>query len=178
MSAPISSTNGDGQTNGHSHDETATQNGNGVSQEQTNGANPQQNGQEHHHDHGIKRPAKIGTGLKDRPPGGFDPTPLPDAPQGYTIRFIFHGASNLAPGDFVTASSDPFLHATLKGTQPKRHKEDPDLTHRRRPSRNGRMNGLSPMSHQQASLSSAECTMKISPIMMIDWAMSQLKCPV
>ncbi|KAI1017390.1 hypothetical protein LB505_004838 [Fusarium chuoi] len=66
MSAPISSTNGDGQTNGHSHDETATQNGNGVSQEQTNGANPQQNGQEHHHDHGIKRPAKIGTGLKDR----------------------------------------------------------------------------------------------------------------
>ncbi|EWY96517.1 hypothetical protein FOYG_05192 [Fusarium oxysporum NRRL 32931] len=137
MTTPISSTNGDGQTNGHSHDETATQNGNGVSQEQTNGANPQQNGQEHHHDHAIKRPTKIGTGLKDRvhqitkgPPGGFDPTPLPDAPQGYTIRFIFHGASNLAPGDFVTASSDPFLHATLKGTQPKRHKEDPDLTHR------------------------------------------------
>lgn len=137
MAAPISNTHGDRQANGHDETATATSNGNGVSPNHANGAEKVQNGQENGHDHHLKRPTKIGTGLKDRvhqitkgPPGGFDPTPLPDAPQGYTIRFIFHGASNLAPGDFVTASSDPFLHATLKGTQPKRHKEDPDLVHR------------------------------------------------
>ncbi|KAF5657940.1 hypothetical protein FHETE_10133 [Fusarium heterosporum] len=140
MAAPISNTNGDRQANGHQETAAATSNGNGVSPEQTNGAHKEQNGHQDHHDHhGLKRPSKVGTGLKDRvhqitkgPPGGFDPTPLPDAPQGYTIRFIFHGASNLAPGDFTTASSDPFLHATLKGSQPKRHKEDPDLVHRTR----------------------------------------------
>ena len=64
---------------------------------------------------------------KKGPPGGFDNTPLPDAPQGYTLRFIFQYAINLPPADFRSASSDPFLTATLKGTNPKRHKEDPDL---------------------------------------------------
>lgn len=66
------------------------------------------------------------------PPGGYDKTPLPDAPQGYTVRFIFHSASNVPVADLHTASSDPFLVATLKGTQPKRHKEDPDLKYRTR----------------------------------------------
>ncbi|KAL6904114.1 hypothetical protein GGI43DRAFT_311102 [Trichoderma evansii] len=66
------------------------------------------------------------------PPGGFDKTPLPDAPQGYTVRFVFHSASNVPVADLHTASSDPFLVATLKGTQPKRHKEDPDLKYRTR----------------------------------------------
>ncbi|KAM3467165.1 hypothetical protein MY5147_008858 [Beauveria neobassiana] len=69
---------------------------------------------------------------KKRPRGGFDSTKLPDAPQGYTVRFTFHSASNLAPGDLKSASSDPFLHATLKVAGLKRHKEDPDLTHRTR----------------------------------------------
>ncbi len=72
------------------------------------------------------------TKSKRRPRGGFDSTKLPDAPQGYTVRFTFHSASNLAPGDLHTASSDPFLHATLKVAGLKRHKEDPDLTHRTR----------------------------------------------
>ncbi|KAI6777713.1 uncharacterized protein J7T54_007607 [Emericellopsis cladophorae] len=66
------------------------------------------------------------------PPGGFDDTPLPDAPQAYTVRFTFEYAKNLPPSDFRTASSDPFLTATLRGTQPKRHKEDPDLVYRTR----------------------------------------------
>lgn len=66
---------------------------------------------------------------KKGPPGGYDETPLPDAPQGYTIRFTFQRAVNLPPSDFNMAS-DPFLTATLKGTQPKRHKQDPDLVHR------------------------------------------------
>ncbi|KAH7150399.1 hypothetical protein B0J13DRAFT_288096 [Dactylonectria estremocensis] len=86
----------------------------------------------------TKAGSRVTSGLKDRlkikkgPPGGFDTTPLPDAPQGFTVRFIFHGASNLPAADISTASSDPFIHATLKGTQPKRHKEDPDLTFRTR----------------------------------------------
>ncbi|OAR01018.1 hypothetical protein LLEC1_07348, partial [Akanthomyces lecanii] len=74
------------------------------------------------------KPAKS----KRRPRGGFDPTKLPDAPQGYTVRFTFHSASNLAPGDISSAASDPYLHATLKVSGLKRHKEDPDLTHRTR----------------------------------------------
>lgn len=64
------------------------------------------------------------------PPGGFDTTPLPDAPQGYTVRFIIHSAANLPVADFHTGASDPYVIATLKGTNPKRHKEDPDLSHR------------------------------------------------
>lgn len=72
------------------------------------------------------------TKAKRRPRGGFDPTKLPDAPQGYTLRFTFHSAANLAPGDLSTAQSDPYLHATLKAPGLKRHKEDPDLTYRTR----------------------------------------------
>lgn len=79
------------------------------------------------------KPSELKERMKPKkPPGGFDDTPLPDAPQGYTVRFIFQSASNLPPADLATASSDPFLHATLKGSLPKRHKEDPDLTHRTR----------------------------------------------
>lgn len=88
---------------------------------------------------GVSKPPKSrSTDLKNRmkphkaPPGGFDQTPLPDAPPGYTVRFVFQSASNLPPSDLTTASSDPFLTATLRGTQPKRHKEDPDLVYRTR----------------------------------------------
>ncbi|KAG5998913.1 hypothetical protein E4U54_002101 [Claviceps lovelessii] len=65
-----------------------------------------------------------------KPPGGFDQTPLPDAPPGYTVRFGFLYAANLPPGDLTTVSSDPFLTATLKASNPKRHKEEPDLVYR------------------------------------------------
>ena len=67
-----------------------------------------------------------------KPPGGFDPTPLPDAPQGYTVKFTFHRAYNLPIGDLHLKSSDPFIHATLTASVPKRHKEDPSLTRRTR----------------------------------------------
>lgn len=72
-----------------------------------------------------------GETAKNSPSGGFDPTPLPDAPQGYTLRFTFQRAENLPPSDFDTGSSDPYVIATLKGNL-KRHKSDPDLTHRTR----------------------------------------------
>lgn len=67
-----------------------------------------------------------------KPPGGFDGTPLPDAPPGYTVKFTFHRASNLPAADLRSKSSDPFLHATITAAVPERHKEDPPLTHRTR----------------------------------------------
>ncbi|KAI2613491.1 uncharacterized protein GGS25DRAFT_467373 [Hypoxylon fragiforme] len=69
---------------------------------------------------------------KAKPPGGFDPTPFPDAPPGYTVKFTFHRAENLPAADFSTGSSDPFLTATLTTSLPKRHREDPDLVYRTR----------------------------------------------
>ncbi|KAH6623768.1 hypothetical protein F5144DRAFT_371372 [Chaetomium tenue] len=65
-----------------------------------------------------------------KPPGGFDATPLPDAPQGYTVKITFHRAYNLPVADLHLRSSDPFIHATLTAAVPKRHKEDPLLTRR------------------------------------------------
>ncbi|KAL8335220.1 hypothetical protein RB598_009425 [Gaeumannomyces tritici] len=70
-----------------------------------------------------------------KPAGGFDRTPLPDFPAGLTVRITFHGATNLPRGDFTTASSDPFVHATLTADVPRRHKEDPPLTFRTRTQR-------------------------------------------
>lgn len=67
-----------------------------------------------------------------KPAGGFDPTPIPDAPPGYTIKFTFHRAENLPMADISTGAADPFLTATLSTALPKRHKEDPDLVYRTR----------------------------------------------
>ncbi|KAI0970224.1 hypothetical protein F4678DRAFT_133247 [Xylaria arbuscula] len=69
---------------------------------------------------------------KAKPPGGFDATPIPDAPPGYTVKFTFHRAENLPTADYGTGSSDPFLTAQLSTSVPKRHKEDPDLVYRTR----------------------------------------------
>jgi hypothetical protein len=69
---------------------------------------------------------------KTNPAGGFDTTPLPDAPPGYTVRFTFHKASNLPVADVHTQAADPYIHATLTTDAPKRHKEDPLLTYRTR----------------------------------------------
>ncbi|KAF6838365.1 C2 domain-containing protein [Colletotrichum plurivorum] len=87
----------------------------------------------HHHSSDLKglyAEGKEKVKDKTKPSGGFDDTPLPDAPPGYTVRFIFHKASNLPAADLGTRSSDPYIHVTLRAAIPKRHKEDPDLTHR------------------------------------------------
>ncbi|KAK4162395.1 hypothetical protein QBC43DRAFT_321858 [Cladorrhinum sp. PSN259] len=67
---------------------------------------------------------------KSNPPGGFDETPLPDAPPGYTVKIRFIRAFDLPIADLHLNSSDPFVHATLTAAVPRRHKEDPPLTHR------------------------------------------------
>ncbi|KIW98545.1 uncharacterized protein Z519_00206 [Cladophialophora bantiana CBS 173.52] len=64
---------------------------------------------------------------KKGPAGGFDDTPLPKAPPGYTVKITFHKAENLPFSDFGTLSSDPYVLAVLRTDLPKRHKQDPDL---------------------------------------------------
>lgn len=109
--------------------EKAQANGNGIAKNEENQDGP------HHHGFDIKRKFtnkkdKIKTKTLSKPPGGYDPTPLPDAPPGYTVKFTFHRATNLPIADIGTRAADPFVHATLTTSLPKRHKEDPDLTHR------------------------------------------------
>lgn len=71
---------------------------------------------------------KDGHEKKDKQPaGGFDTTPIPSSPPGYTVRITFHRARNLPFADFYSLSSDPYLVANLKMDLPKRHKQDPDL---------------------------------------------------
>ncbi|KAL4811555.1 C2 domain protein [Aspergillus unguis] len=74
----------------------------------------------------------MGVSLKDssEPAGGFDSTPFPHAPPGYTLKFTFHRGVNLPCADFGTFSSDPYVHATLSVDAPQRHKQDPLPTFR------------------------------------------------
>ena len=65
---------------------------------------------------------------KKGPEGGFDDTPIPRAPPGYTVKFTLHRASNLPLADINTLSADPFIVAQLFTGLPTRHKEDPPLT--------------------------------------------------
>lgn len=62
-----------------------------------------------------------------QPPGGFDSTPIPHAPPGYTVKFTFHRATNLPMADVNSLSSDPFILAQLNTGLQSRHKEDPYL---------------------------------------------------
>ncbi|KUI57794.1 hypothetical protein VP1G_05075 [Cytospora mali] len=97
----------------------------------------QEDGHEHTHGgiHGMKHKASDKKEeLKDKahPPGGYDDTPLPDFPSGWTVRFVFHKATNLPAADISTQSCDPFIRATLTAPIPQRHKEDPVLVKRTR----------------------------------------------
>lgn len=62
------------------------------------------------------------------PAGGFDDTPIPFAPPGFTLKFTIHRATNLPLGDFSTLSSDPYVIALLSSDLPRRHKQDPGLS--------------------------------------------------
>ena len=67
---------------------------------------------------------------KNNPPGGYDSTPIPSARDGYTVKFTFQRAENLPLSDLNSRSSDPYIHATLTSSLPKRHEEDPDMVFR------------------------------------------------
>ncbi|KAF2456670.1 hypothetical protein BDY21DRAFT_415391 [Lineolata rhizophorae] len=62
-----------------------------------------------------------------QPAGGFDPTPVPYIPPGWTVKITFHRAINLPISDLNTLSSDPFIEAQIYTALPTRHKEDPPL---------------------------------------------------
>ncbi|RMY57235.1 hypothetical protein D0863_12707 [Hortaea werneckii] len=62
---------------------------------------------------------------KDEPAGGFDATPIPQRPAGYTVRITIHRAENLPMADYHSLSSDPYVMAQLNCETPMRHKEDP-----------------------------------------------------
>ncbi|RMD43869.1 hypothetical protein DV735_g1228, partial [Chaetothyriales sp. CBS 134920] len=75
-------------------------------------------------------PNRINTGSshKKGPAGGYDATPVPPAPPGYTLKITFHGAENLPTADLPTLSSDPYVSVVLKTGLAKRHPEDADLS--------------------------------------------------
>ncbi|KAK5017560.1 hypothetical protein LTR39_001478 [Cryomyces antarcticus] len=66
-------------------------------------------------------------GQEKKPPGGFDSTPLPKAPPGYTVKITFHKATNLPMADLNSLSSDPYVLAQVNTGLETRHKEDPAL---------------------------------------------------
>lgn len=64
------------------------------------------------------------------PAGGYDATPLPHRPAGYTVKFTIHKATHLPLADLASLSADPYCKLELKTGLPTRHKEDPPLTFR------------------------------------------------
>ncbi|KAL8874692.1 MAG: hypothetical protein Q9174_000032 [Haloplaca sp. 1 TL-2023] len=67
---------------------------------------------------------------KAGPAGGLDETPIPDAPPGYTVRFIFHRAESLPMADLNSFSSDPYVYVQLNTALQPRHKQDPYMRYR------------------------------------------------
>lgn len=65
-----------------------------------------------------------------KPAGGYDGTPLPKAPPGYTIKITFHRATSLPMADVNSLSSDPYIVAQIYTDLSSRHKEDPPLRKR------------------------------------------------
>lgn len=61
------------------------------------------------------------------PSGGFDRTPIPQRPAGYTVKITVHRATNLPMADINGFSSDPYCLAQINAETPTRHKEDPKL---------------------------------------------------
>lgn len=86
--------------------------------------------QGHHVD--LKNPTKsLTAGKKEKEPaGGYDSTPIPNAPPGYTVKITFVRAANLPMADLNSLSSDPYVLAQLNTGLPTRHKEDPPLRFR------------------------------------------------
>jgi len=64
---------------------------------------------------------------KKGPAGGWDGSPVPQAPAGYTLKFTIHRAEHLPFADIGSFSSDPYVLAVLTSALPKRHKQDTDL---------------------------------------------------
>ena len=79
-----------------------------------------------------QRVARKATEKDSGPAGGYDSTPVPKAPPGYTVKVTFHKATDLPFADLATLSSDPFILAQLNTSLQPRHKQDPHLRFRTR----------------------------------------------
>lgn len=64
---------------------------------------------------------------EEQPAGGYDSTPIPKLPPGWTIKITFHRATNLPMADINSFSSDPYVLAQINSSLPQRHKEDPEF---------------------------------------------------
>jgi len=102
----------------------------------TNGQSPepsQQHGPSNSDAHLSEKPKQPDPAKTDsnkdpkQPAGGFDSTPVPKQPPGYTVKLTFHRATNLPMADLNSLSSDPYILAQLDTDLPTRHKEDPHL---------------------------------------------------
>ncbi|KAF2665938.1 hypothetical protein BT63DRAFT_427727 [Microthyrium microscopicum] len=62
-----------------------------------------------------------------KPAGGYDATPIPRMPPGYTLKFTIHRAENLPMADINSLSSDPYVISQIYTHNPTRHKEDPAM---------------------------------------------------
>ncbi|KJX95381.1 hypothetical protein TI39_contig4116g00003 [Zymoseptoria brevis] len=88
------------------------------------------NSEQHGHD---DRPQQSSaSSAEDEPPakqpsGGYDSTPIPVQPRGYTVKFTIHRAENLPIADLNGFSSDPYCLAQINCDTPTRHKQDPCL---------------------------------------------------
>ncbi|KAJ4301202.1 hypothetical protein N0V90_003293 [Kalmusia sp. IMI 367209] len=104
--------------------------------EPANGAAPNGNAPQTSEKHDEKSPPaplkqKTRTNSsKKGPAGGFDDTPIPRAPPGYTVKITLHRATNLPLADINTLSADPYVIAELQTSLAPRHKEDPPLQRR------------------------------------------------
>lgn len=135
MSAPAPPLPADAQPEVHPQDAPS-----GVDQDQDQDRDTQD--QDEQHAHGIKGLKHKVTDKKDElkdkanPPGGYDATPFPEFPPGWTVKFVFHKAENLPAADLTTQAADPYVKATLTAPIPRRHKEDEPLVKRTRTIRN------------------------------------------
>jgi hypothetical protein len=61
------------------------------------------------------------------PVGGYDASPIPHTPAGWTLKITIHRAENLPMADISSLSSDPYVLTQMYTTNPTRHKDDPPL---------------------------------------------------
>ena len=108
--------------NGHKHDPKSDQNASaGYADKIANAADRYQAKLNEHKPH-----------KKDEsgPAGGYDNTPVPRAPPGFTVKITFHRATSLPMADIQSLSSDPFILAQLNTNLIPRHKQDPHMRFR------------------------------------------------
>jgi hypothetical protein len=76
----------------------------------------------------LQKSSTSSSSKKKEPEGGFDDTPIPRAPPGFTVKITFVRATNLPLADINTLSADPFIVAEVRTQLPQRHEVDPPLT--------------------------------------------------